>query len=37
VVGTAFVLPDESEPKLGHLVIFSWFDGKLTKVKRALR
>jgi DNA damage-binding protein 1 len=32
VVGTAIINPDESEPKMGRLVIFSWADGKLTQV-----
>ncbi|XP_023326230.1 DNA damage-binding protein 1 [Eurytemora carolleeae] len=32
VVGTAIVNPDESEPKMGRLVIFSWADNKLTQV-----
>lgn len=32
VVGTSFINPEESEPKVGRLVIFSWADGKLTQV-----
>jgi len=30
--GTAIVLPDESEPKIGRLIIFQWADGKLTQL-----
>jgi DNA damage-binding protein 1 len=29
VVGTAFVNPEEAEPKLGRLILFAWQDGKL--------
>lgn len=32
VVGTGFVHPEESEPKTGRIIIFSWADGKLTQV-----
>ena len=32
VVGTAFIHPEEAEPKTGRLIIFSWADGKLTQV-----
>ena len=32
VVGTGFVHPEESEPKVGRLIVFSWADGKLTQV-----
>ncbi|RZF44982.1 hypothetical protein LSTR_LSTR001943 [Laodelphax striatellus] len=32
VVGTAFVNPDESEPKQGRIVILQFQDGKLTQV-----
>ena len=32
VVGTAFIHPEEAEPKSGRLLIFSWADGKLTQV-----
>jgi len=32
VVGTGLVFPDESEPKIGRLIIFNWADGKLTQV-----
>jgi len=32
VVGTGLVFPDESEPKIGRLIIFSWADGKLNQV-----
>ena len=33
VVGTGFVHPEESEPKTGRLIVFSWADGKLTQVR----
>jgi len=32
VVGTAMVVPDESEPKQGRIVIFQYADGKLQQV-----
>ena len=32
VVGTGFIHPEESEPKTGRIIIFSWADGKLTQV-----
>lgn len=32
IVGTAVVNPDESEPKLGRIVIFHWNDSKLQQV-----
>ena len=32
VVGTGIIHPEESEPKTGRLVLFSWADGKLTQV-----
>lgn len=32
VVGTALVLPEESEPKQGRIVLFQWAEGKLTVV-----
>ncbi|CAL8110980.1 unnamed protein product [Orchesella dallaii] len=32
VVGTAVVLPDESEPKQGRIVIFQYVDGKLQQI-----
>ena len=32
VVGTGIVYPEESEPKVGRLIIFTWADGKLTQV-----
>ena len=32
VVGTALIHPEESEPKTGRFIIFSWADGKLTQV-----
>ncbi|KZS04522.1 DNA damage-binding protein 1 [Daphnia magna] len=32
VVGTALVVPEESEPKQGRIVLFQWSDGKLTTV-----
>nr|CAG4642998.1 EOG090X00HD [Ilyocryptus agilis] len=32
VVGTALVVPEESEPKQGRIVLFQWADGKLTTV-----
>ena len=32
VVGTGFIHPEESEPKTGRLIVFSWADGKLTQV-----
>merc|ERR1719186_1967742 len=32
VVGTGFIHPEESEPKTGRIIIFSWTDGKLTQV-----
>jgi len=32
VVGTGFIHPEESEPKSGRIIIFSWADGKLTQV-----
>nr|CAG4643697.1 EOG090X00HD [Lepidurus arcticus] len=32
VVGTAMVVPEESEPKQGRLILFQWADGKLSTV-----
>ena len=32
VVGTALVVPEETEPKMGRIVLFQWADGKLTTV-----
>ena len=32
IVGTALVNPDESEPKMGRILLFHWTDGKLTQV-----
>ncbi|CAN8027231.1 unnamed protein product [Ixodes persulcatus] len=32
IVGTAIVLPDESDPKQGRIIIFHWVDGKLQQV-----
>jgi len=32
VVGTATVIPDESEPKQGRIIIFQYIDGKLQQV-----
>ena len=32
IVGTAVVVPEESEPKQGRIVLFQWADGKLTTV-----
>ena len=32
VVGTAFVNPEESEPKQGRIVVFSYSDGKLQQI-----
>lgn len=32
IVGTANVLPDESDPKQGRIVVFQWVDGKLEHV-----
>lgn len=32
VVGTAFINPDEPEPKVGRLLLFYWHDGKLQQV-----
>jgi DNA damage-binding protein 1 len=32
VVGTAIVIPDESEPKQGRIVIFQYVDGKLQQI-----
>jgi DNA damage-binding protein 1 len=32
VVGTALVVPEESEPKQGRIVLFQWADGKLTTI-----
>lgn len=32
IVGTANVLPDESDPKQGRIVVFHWVDGKLEHV-----
>jgi len=32
VVGTAMVNPEDSEPKIGRLIIFTWADGKLTQI-----
>ena len=32
IVGTALVIPEESEPKQGRIVLFQWADGKLTTV-----
>ena len=36
VVGTGFIHPEESEPKTGRLIVFSWADGKLTQVRHVL-
>uniref|UniRef100_A0A1E1XLY5 DNA damage-binding protein 1 n=1 Tax=Amblyomma sculptum TaxID=1581419 RepID=A0A1E1XLY5_AMBSC len=32
IVGTANVLPEESDPKQGRLIVFHWVDGKLEQV-----
>jgi len=32
IVGTGFTHPEESEPKTGRIIIFSWAEGKLTQV-----
>lgn len=32
VVGTALVVPEESEPKQGRIILFQWTDGKLVTV-----
>lgn len=32
IVGTANVLPDESDPKQGRIIVFHWADGKLEQV-----
>lgn len=32
IVGTAMVLPDESDPKQGRIIIFQWADGKLQQI-----
>lgn len=32
IVGTALVNPDESEPKIGRILLFHWTDGKLIQV-----
>ena len=32
IVGTALVVPEESEPKQGRIVLFQWQDGKLVTV-----
>ncbi|XP_050465445.1 DNA damage-binding protein 1 [Cataglyphis hispanica] len=32
VVGTAFINPDETEPKMGRILLYHWSDGKLTQV-----
>jgi len=32
IVGTGFIHPEESEPKTGRLIVFSWSDGKLLQV-----
>ncbi|KAK2722376.1 DNA damage-binding protein 1-like [Artemia franciscana] len=32
IVGTAFVLPEDTEPKSGRLLLFQYNDGKLTEV-----
>ena len=32
VVGTATVIPDESEPKQGRVIIFQYAEGKLQQV-----
>jgi len=32
IVGTAFVNPEESEPKLGRILMFHFHDGKLSPV-----
>merc|ERR1719219_2172193 len=32
VVGTGIVNPEDSEPKIGRILIFSWADGKLSQV-----
>ena len=34
VVGTGIIHPEESEPKTGRLVVFSWADGKLSQVRK---
>ena len=36
VVGTGFIHPEESEPKTGRLIVFSWADGKLTQVRHVV-
>ncbi|XP_026675017.1 DNA damage-binding protein 1 isoform X2 [Ceratina calcarata] len=32
VVGTALIHPDETEPKMGRILLYQWSDGKLTQV-----
>lgn len=32
IVGTALINPEESEPKLGRIIIFQYQDNKLTQV-----
>ena len=32
IVGTAIINPDESEPKMGRILLYQWNDGKLTQV-----
>lgn len=32
IVGTALINPDESEPKMGRILLYHWNEGKLTQV-----
>ncbi|KAF7990593.1 hypothetical protein HCN44_000398 [Aphidius gifuensis] len=32
IIGTALVNPDESEPKIGRILIYQWLDGKLSQI-----
>ena len=32
ILGTAFVYPDEAEPKQGRIIMFQYSDGKLNQV-----
>lgn len=36
IVGTALISPDESEPKMGRILLYNWNDGKLTQVYKFL-
>lgn len=34
VVGTALINPDESEPKMGRILLYQWSEGKIIQVSR---